>query len=141
MSISFFFKYNSSSLRFSLIPWQFQTKMFRPMKLIRDTCHGCLCTTVAYLVVLGCLGTALVELLGEEVDFDVVSGFKVDLEVELTLACVNVNGLGGAGALREPIDSNRSFPVMLTLKMVFAALEIFRHMLDFKSSMSCLGLR
>ena len=38
------------------------------------------------------------------------------------------------------MDSNRSFPVMLTLKMVFAALEIFRHMLDFKSSMSCLGL-
>ena len=53
---------------------------------------------------------------------------------------LNVNGLGGAGALREPMDSNRSFPVMLTLKMVFAAFKIFRHMLDFKSSMSCLGL-
>ena len=114
--------------------------MFRPMKLIRDTCHECLCTTMAYLVVLGCLGTALVELLGGEVGFSVVSGSEVDLEVELTLVCVNVNVLGWAGALREPMDSNRSFPVMLTLKMVFAALEIFQHMLDFKSSMSCLGL-
>ena len=80
------------------------------------------------------------ELLSGEVDFSVMSGFEVDLEVELTLVCVNVNGLGGAEALIEPMDSNRSFPVMLTLKMVFAALEIFRHMLDFKSSMSCLEL-
>ena len=95
---------------------------------------------MAYLVVLGCLGTALVELLGREVSFSVVSGFEVDLEVELTLVCGNVNGLGVAGALREPTDSNRSFPVMFTLKMVFAALESFRHILDFKSSMSCLGL-
>ena len=64
MSISFSFRYNSSSLCFGLIPWQFQNKMFGPMKLIRDTCHGCLCTIMAYLVVLGCLGTAFVELLG-----------------------------------------------------------------------------
>ena len=84
--------------------------------------------------VLGCLGTALVELLGGVV-FS-VSGF----EVELTLVLVNVNGLGGAGALREPIDSNRSFTVILTPKMVFATLQIFLHMLDFESSMSCLGL-
>ena len=38
------------------------------------------------------------------------------------------------------MDSNRSFPVMSTLKIDFAAFEIFRYMLDFKSSMSCLGL-
>ena len=38
----------------------------------------------------------------------------------------------GAGALREPIDSSRSFPVILTPKMVFATLEIFLHMLDFE---------
>ena len=68
MSISFSFRYNSSSLRFGLIPWQFQNKMFRPMKLIRDTCHGCLSPTVAYLVVLGCLGTALVEVLCSDVE-------------------------------------------------------------------------
>ena len=37
-------------------------------------------------------------------------------------------------AVRGPIDSNRSFPVMLTLSIVLAALEIFRHMLDFRSS-------
>ena len=50
---------------------------------------------------------------------------------------MNVNGLG---VLREPMDSNRSFPVMSTLRILLAALEIFRHMLDFRSSMSCLGL-
>ena len=33
MSIEFSFRYNSSSLRFDLIPWQFQNVMFRPMKL------------------------------------------------------------------------------------------------------------
>ena len=40
------------------------------------------------------------ELLGGEVDFNVVSGFKVDLKVELTLVLVNVKGLGGRGAER-----------------------------------------
>ena len=72
------------------------------------------------------------------------SGFEMDLEVELTLVLVNVNvffwGGEGAGALREPIDSNRSFPVIFTPKSVFATLESFLHMLDFESSMSCLGL-
>ena len=33
MSIEFSLRYNSSSLRFDLIPWQFQNVMFRPMKL------------------------------------------------------------------------------------------------------------
>ena len=32
MSIEFSLRYNSSSLRFDLIPWQFQNMMFRPMK-------------------------------------------------------------------------------------------------------------
>ena len=45
---------------------------------------------------LGCLGTALVELLGGKVDFK-VSGFVEDFEVEFTLALVNVKGLGGGG--------------------------------------------
>ena len=53
---------------------------------------------------------------------------------------VKVKGLGGAGALREPMDLNSSFPVILTPSMVFATLETFRHMLDFRLSMSCLGL-
>ena len=35
MSNSFSFRYNSSSLRFDLIPGQFQNKIFRPMKLIK----------------------------------------------------------------------------------------------------------
>ena len=35
MSITFSFRYNSNSLRFGLIPWQFQNKMFKPMKVIK----------------------------------------------------------------------------------------------------------
>ena len=94
---------------------------------------------MAYLAVLGCLGTALVELLGGEVDFNVVSSFVLDLEAELTLVLVNMKGLGGggggeAGALRGPIDPNKSFPVMSIFRIVLAVLETLRHMLDFWSS-------
>ena len=46
---------------------------------------------MAYLEDLGCLGTALVELLGGEVDFEVI------LVDEFTLVLVNVKGLGGGG--------------------------------------------
>ena len=52
---------------------------------------------MANLVVLGCLETALVELLGGEVDFKVVSGFVLDLETDFTLVLVNVKGLGEGG--------------------------------------------
>ena len=52
---------------------------------------------MAYLEVLGCLETALVELLGGEVDFKVVGGFEVSLVVEFSLVLVNVKGLGGGG--------------------------------------------
>ena len=69
-----------------------------------------------------------------------VSGFEMDLEITLVLVSVDGFFWGGvAGALREPIDSNRSFPVILAPKMVFATLEIFLRMLDFEPSMSCLG--
>ena len=61
------------------------------------------------------------------------------LETVLTLVLVNVKGVGGAGLLREPIDSNRSFSVMSTFSIVLAALEALRYMLDFKSGVSCLG--
>ena len=80
---------------------------------------------MAYLVDLGCLGTALVRLLGGEVAFKVLDGFQVVLRDELILVLANWN---------------RSFPVMSTLKKVLAAFEIFRHMLDFKSNMSCLAV-
>ena len=98
-----------------------------------------------YLEVEGCLGAALVGLSGGDMDFKIVDGFVIALETGFTFVLVKVNGLGGGGgggarALREPIDSNRSFPVMSTLRIDFAAFEIFRHMLDLKSSMSCLGL-
>ena len=66
--------------------------------------------------------------------------FAVILEPKFTWVFVKVNGLGGAGALREPMDSNSSFPVILRPGIVFATLETFRYMLDFRLSMSCLGL-
>ena len=86
--------------------------------------------------------------LGGDMDFKIVDGFVMAFETGFTFVLVNVNGLGdrggggggGAGALREPMDSNRSFPVISTLTINFAAFEIFRHMLDFKSNMFCLGL-
>ena len=58
------------------------------------------------------------------------------LETGLTLVLVNVKGLGGAGALREQIDSNRSFPVRSMFSIVLDAFETLRHMLDFRSSVS-----
>ena len=97
-----------------------------------------------YLELVGCLGAALVVLLGVDMDFKIVDGFVMDLKTGFTLVLVNVNGLaggggGGAGVLRELMDSNRSFPVMsTTLRIVLAASETFRHMLDFRSSVSCL---
>ena len=91
---------------------------------------------MAYLVILGRLGTALVEC-GER-DFN-VSGFVVDFEVEFTLVLANEKGLGGAGALRGPIDSDRSIAVTSNLTIFLAAFETLRHMLDFRSSVSCFG--
>ena len=35
MSITFSFRYNYSSLRLGLIPWQFQNKIFNPMKVVK----------------------------------------------------------------------------------------------------------
>ena len=87
---------------------------------------------------LGCLGTALVEVLDGEVDLE-VDGFEVTLEPEFTWVMVKVKGLGGAGALREPMDSNSLFPVILMPSIVLATVETLRHMLDFRLSMSCLG--
>ena len=55
---------------------------------------------MAYLEDLGCLGTALVELLGGEVDFKVMDGFEVVLVDEFTLVLVNVKGLRGGGGGR-----------------------------------------
>ena len=70
-----------------------------------------------YLEVEGCLGAALASLLGGDMDFKIVDGFVIALETGFTFVLVNVNGLGGgAEALREPMESNRSFPVMSTLK-------------------------
>ena len=83
---------------------------------------------------------------GGEVAFKVLDGFEVVLRDELILVLANWKGFanwkggGGGGALRDSIDSNRSFPVMSTLNKVLAAFGIFWHMLDFKSNMSCLAV-
>ena len=57
-----------------------------------------LCSTMVgtYLEVIGCLGAALLVLLGGDMDFKIVDGLVMD----------------GAGVLREPMDSNRPFQVM-----------------------------
>ena len=80
-SITFAFRYNSISLRFDLIPWQFQNKTFcahevdqRIPVIIEDalswpTMGG------TYLEVSGCLGAALGILLGGEMDFSTVDAF------------------------------------------------------------------
>ena len=78
------------------------------------------------------------EVFGGEVDLQ-VDGFEVTLEPEFTWVFVKVKGLGGAGALSEPMDSNSSFPVILTPSIVLATVESLRHMLDFRLSMSWLG--
>ena len=84
-----------------------------------------------YLEVVGWLGTALVDLSGGVMDFKTTDGFGMILGTGLALVLVNVKGLGGGGGGgREPMDSNRSFPAMSTLRIVLEALEIFRHMLD-----------
>ena len=49
--------------------------------------------------------------------------FYVTLEPEFTWVLVKVKGLGGAGALRESMDSNSSFPVILTPSIVLATVE------------------
>ena len=65
--------------------------------------------------------------------FKILDGFVMTLETEFGFV---LGGGGGVGALRGPIDSNRSFPVLSTLRIVLAAFEIFRRMLD----LPCLGL-
>ena len=54
---------------------------------------------MAYLEDLGCFGTALVELVSGEVNFEVMDGFEVVLVDEFTLVLLNSNvkGLGGRG--------------------------------------------
>ena len=78
-----------------------------------------------YFKVLGCLGAALVDVLGGVIDFNTVDGFGMVLETELTLLLMNMKGLGEAGLLREPIDSNRSFPVMSIFSIVFGGFVNF----------------
>ena len=78
--------------------------MFKPMKVVKGYLSW---MSVRYSGLLGgfrLLGDSLGGVVGGEVDFKVMDGFEVDLEDEFTLLLVNVKGLGGAGALREPID-------------------------------------
>ena len=59
---------------------------------------------MAYLVDLGCLGTALMGLFGGEVAFKVLDGFEVVLRDELILVLANWKGLGGGGRSAERPD-------------------------------------
>ena len=105
MSIEFSLRYNSSSLRFDLIPWQFQNVMFRPMKLSNRYLSW---MTVTYNGLIGgfrLLGDSLGGGLRWRGGFD-VDGFEMDLEPEFNLVLVKVKGLGGAGVLSAPIGSN-----------------------------------
>ena len=52
-------------------------------------------------MVLGCLGTALAELLGGEVDFHEVNGCGMSLEVELILVLMNEKVFFGRGGGRS----------------------------------------
>ena len=47
-----------------------------------------------YLEVEGCLGAALVSLLGGDMDFKMMDSFVMVLETGFTFVLVNVNGLG-----------------------------------------------
>ena len=93
---------------------------------------------MSYLEDLGCSGTALVKLLGGEVDLKVMDGFEVVLRDELVLVLANWKGLGVGGWGRSAERPDRFKQVMSTLKEFLAAFETFRHMLDFKFNMSCL---
>ena len=121
VSTSFSFRYDSSSLHFGLMPWQFQNRMFKSMKVIKGYLSWNMMHYSGQLGGFRLFGTALGELQGGEVDYKVVSGFKMDLEVEFTLVLVNVKGLKGAGALKGPIDSSISFAVTSNLRIFLAA--------------------
>ena len=53
-----------------------------------------------YLEVKGCLGAALVGLLGGDMGFRIVDGFVMALETGFIFVLVNMNGLGGGGGGR-----------------------------------------
>ena len=50
---------------------------------------------------------------------------EVTLEPEFTWVFIKVKGQGGAGALRELMDSNSSFPVILTPSIVLLHWKLF----------------
>ena len=101
MSISFSFIYNSSSLRFGLIPWQFQNKIFKPMKVIKGYLSWMVMRCSGLLEGFRLFGTALVKLLGGEVAFKVMDGFEVVvLRDELILVPAKRKGWGGGGQER-----------------------------------------
>ena len=54
-----------------------------------------------YLEVEGCLGEALVSLLGGDMDFNILDSFVMTLETGFNFVLLNVNGLGGGGGSAE----------------------------------------
>ena len=59
---------------------------------------------------IGCLGTALVHLLGGVIDFNTVDGFEIVLETGLTLVLVNVEGLGGSRGTERTDKFKQALP-------------------------------
>ena len=66
-----------------------------------------------YLEVVGCLGTALVVLLGGDMDFKIVDDFVMVLETGLTLVLVNVKSLGGGGGGGKGAERTDGFKPVL----------------------------
>ena len=89
-SIIFSFRYNSSSLRFGLIPFPipkqniYTHEIGQGIPVMVEDALRWPRMGGTYLEVLGCLGTALVDLLGESMDFSTVDAFGMFLETGLT---------------------------------------------------------
>ena len=100
-------------------------------------------TDGTYLDVEGSLGAALMVLLGGDMDIKIMDGLVMVFGDWIHFCACECTWLGGGGggegALRKSMDSNSSFSVMSTIRIDFPVFEIFRHILDLRSSVSCLG--
>ena len=92
-----------------------------------------------YLEVLGCLGAALVDLLGGVMDFKTVDAFGIILETCIDFGTCELERCRGSRGAERTDRFKQIFSMMSTFNIVLTALETLRHMLDFKSSASCFG--
>ena len=98
MSKLFSFRYNSSSLRFDLTPWQFQNIVFIPIK-----------TDIRYR-----LGTVWLVKVGGLREFSMVGGFVLETEKRIGSGLMtSILEAGSTGARIQPMASNKAFPEIL----------------------------